>query len=84
MKVYLKLRVKSSDQLFIEALNSSLKPDNVSIPEGLDMNSYVSRDEYVFEIVVKGYEKFNTLKGTVDELLFIIAPIYELKNLKHQ
>lgn len=84
MVVYLKLSVKCSDKQFLKALDSSLQPDNVSIPEGVNIQSYISSDEYLFEIRASNYERFDTLKNTVDELLSVIALLVKLKNLKQQ
>lgn len=82
MVLYLKLSVESSDKRFVEALYSTLQPDNVSIPEGLEIRSHVSGDKYVFEVEASSYERFDTLKNTADELLSIVAFLVKLKNLK--
>lgn len=84
MVVYLKLSVKSSNSRFLEALYSSLQPDNVSVPEGLEINSYLLSDTYVFEVFANSYERFDTLKNTIDEFLSTMAFLIELKNLKQQ
>ncbi len=75
------LEVWSSDRRYCYSLYSALEPDNVNPPENVSIGSDVASDDgcaYRFWVrTVFKKNKFDTLRGTIDEVLSIIEVIDE-------
>lgn len=81
--IYLRFSVKSRDKELINAIFRSLHPDNLVQPQGIYIVDYVIEDPeastLVVEIKTDFNEKFDTVKGTLDEILTLLNTISKLK-----
>ncbi|MEM4297437.1 MAG: KEOPS complex subunit Pcc1 [Nitrososphaerota archaeon] len=76
----LKLRVEASRSEFAKALYRALAPDNVHIPEGLQI--FMRLDGRFLRIHIKASNRLDTFIATLDEVLeHIQLSLYTLQKL---
>ncbi len=76
------VRVESFDPLYCISLYKAIEPDNVDIPGGMSIETNIEKIDdrciYEFRVVTPfNAKKFDSLRGTIDEILSIIEVIDE-------
>jgi hypothetical protein len=84
MEVLARLKILSSNESFIKAIHDSLHPDNLSAPQYmfLDEEIYGENNGYVYELVIRvpfEPKRFDSLRGTLDEVIAIIEIKFLIK-----
>lgn len=81
--IYSRFSFKSRDKAFVKALYNSLHPDNLSQPRDVRIVDYIVEEPdgstLVIEVKTEYVDKFDTVKGTIDEVLTLLNAVSKLK-----
>ena len=71
VKVKLLVKLKVTDSNSLRALRSAISPDNVDLPNGLELREVPTEgtNELTFLVAVERHTQILTLRNTVDEIL---------------
>lgn len=74
-----RLKIIAEDENIISSIFKTLHPDNIDVPLHMKINDRIEHMNkkyiYVLEIKVDVAEKFNSIRGTLDEVLSLLSVI---------
>ena len=72
MKVEARISLAYQDEVKAKAIKEAISPDNINMPEGLSIETFVE-ENYVITLIKYGGDNFLTLQSTIDDLLSCIS-----------
>jgi len=84
MELSSKLRIICSDRDKTFSIYDALHPDNVDVPRDMhiDEEIIVEKDKHIYQVLITiekaDAKRFDTLKGTLDEILSILELVESL------
>ncbi len=70
-------KINTHNESLSKTIENSLKPDNIDIPSGIDLNIETEKDTIVITVRCSD-EKILSCRETMDEILALIKSILEI------